>query len=272
MTQDLMPHESEPTGDDGFAGSLNEHLFRSNNFLRWTDAAGWMDRDGLPPPSPMLVLAVDTGLQRWIDNRPELTRDKPLPDPDELNTKIPKSTWQKGPDGNPQPPWKHVVIFCCVDAKTGRSYKYTADTVGGHIAYDELKESVILMRALRGAAVCPLVNLTEKPWKTTHGLRKRPYFHIIGWKLPGEAKTVPAKSTPQLPAPTTVPEGAPPTQPATSPPRVSTTQAPTPPPATVAPFEARSKPAVNLTDETLAAMGDVAPVSIGEALDDELPF
>jgi hypothetical protein len=117
MTNDLTPRE--PEGDDGFSGSLSSGLFRTNNYLRWTDTTGWTDRDGLKPPSPMLVFAVDEGLQRWKDNQPELIREKPLPDLKQLNASVPKSEWENGRYGL-RPPWEHVVIVCLIDPKTGQ--------------------------------------------------------------------------------------------------------------------------------------------------------
>jgi hypothetical protein len=48
------------------------------NFLKWTDNDGWIDRDGLPPPKPLLVVAIDEALQKWKNNKPELIRDKPF--------------------------------------------------------------------------------------------------------------------------------------------------------------------------------------------------
>ena len=73
MSNDLTPRE--PEAGDGFSGSLRSTLFRSKNYLNWTDTKGWADRDGLAAPSPTLVFAIDEGLQRWKDNKQELIRD-----------------------------------------------------------------------------------------------------------------------------------------------------------------------------------------------------
>jgi hypothetical protein len=270
MANDLTSGEPE---DDGFDGSLSS-LFGSSNYLRWTDAAGWVDRDGLPPPQPMLVLAVDDGLQRWKDNRQEIIRDKPLPDPAVLNGSIPMADWEKGIDGMPRPPWSHVVIICLIDPHTGRSYRYTTPTVGGRISYDELREAVVTMRALRGTRVVPAVNLSTKPFKTGFGMRKRPFFEIVGWKTPGgDDKVIAPKPTPQLTGPVTAPTPAPTPAPVAAP----TTSAPTPAaPAQASPPASHSapkpKPPVNLGGETLAAMANVQPVTMSEIMDDELPF
>jgi hypothetical protein len=239
--------------DDGFYGSVAAALSKSMNYVNWTDANGWTDRDGLPMPSPQLVFSVDEVLRRWKANVPDYIRDKPLPDVETLNGTIPRSEWEKGLDGNPRAPWEHCVIAGFVDPATGKASQYTAPTRGAHIAVDELREQVITMRALRGIAVIPVVNLEDRPFKTNWGMRKRPYLHIIGWKSPGGdgPQSVPAKSpTPQLPGP-------------------ATAEKPSPASADSAP---KPKPAVNLGDNTLDAMKDVTPPSTGEIMDDSIPW
>jgi hypothetical protein len=324
MSQDLT--QREPQDDDGFSGSLSSGLFRSNNYLRWTDNHSWFDRDGLKPPSPLLVFAVDEALQKWKDNKQDIIRDKPLPDIEQLNAAIPQSEWEHGLDGNLRKPWEHVVIVCMIDPNTGKSFRYTAATRGAHIAYDDLKEAVITMRALRGDAVIPAVNLSERPFKTNFGMRKRPHYEIVGWKTPGgDAQAVSARPvTPQLAGPAAAPVKTPPAAANVPPPQqvkwhtifrgyhigerdgqffirfhsndevlhVAATEraaldwinetkdreravpavsaSPTSNPAQ--PHQAKPKPAVNLANETLAAMGDVRPATLGEILNDEVPW
>ena len=55
----------------------------------WNDAQHWRDRDGLKPPAQLLVVGVDAILQRWQEGLPQVIRDKPLPDPDDLNAAYP---------------------------------------------------------------------------------------------------------------------------------------------------------------------------------------
>jgi hypothetical protein len=251
MANDLTPHEPM-AADDGFHGSLNSGRLLKGSYLKWTDADHWIDRDGLTPPSPLLVVAIDEALQRWKDNKADVIRDKPLPNPEQLNSAIPQSEWERGIDGQLRKPWAHVVIVYLVNLGTGEFYTYTAPTTGAHIAYDALKEAVITMRALRGTRVMPIVGLSERPMKTNFGMRKRPHFEIIGWKTPGEdAQAVPAKpAAPQLSGPAVA-----------SPPA----------PSSVIPaHQAKPKPPVKLASETLDTMGDVKPVTMGEIVNDEL--
>ena len=134
-----MTNELTKPEDDGFSGSLSNSK-RRGTFVNWADATGWRDRDGLEPPSPVLVVAIDEALQRWANKVPTLITDKPLPDPASLNEQIPAREWEIGLDGQPVPPWKHVVIVLLVNIATGGIYKYVAPTAGAHIAVDLLKE------------------------------------------------------------------------------------------------------------------------------------
>jgi hypothetical protein len=267
MTNDLA---KSGLADDGFSGGIDPHSM-SFNYLKWSAANGWTDRDGVKPPSPLLVFSIDTAMRRWQNQQPTIDYTKPLPDCDELNGKIPISEWERGLDGLPQKPWKPIVIIRFISLATGELYRYEADTTGAHVAFSKLKESVITMRALRGLKVMPLVTLSQGQMKSKKfGRVLRPSFEIVGWKAPGdETKVVPAKPTLQLVAPTPAPAPAP----KETPPAQPAAQAPTTPPASAA-YQAQPKPAVNLdlAKETLAAMSDVQPVTLNEALDDEVPF
>jgi hypothetical protein len=122
------------------------------------------------------------------------------------------------------------------------------------------------MRALRGSRVMPIVNLSERPMKTSFGMRRRPHFEIIGWKTPGDdAKAVLVKpTTPQLSGRAAAAENPPAAAAAVSTPALT--------PASDATRPRQAKPPVDLSTETLAAMGDVKPVTTAEILDDELPW
>src|SRR5262245_5386314 len=116
MTNEIATRVPEPVDDDGFSGSFSSRRHTSN-YLRWTDARGWEDRDGLKPPEVMLVGFVAEGIQRWEDKVPKLITDKPLPDPDELNAAIPVEQWPDGINGK-DPPWKAVVVIGVADPAT----------------------------------------------------------------------------------------------------------------------------------------------------------
>lgn len=257
MTGNITPHDQAPD-DDGFGGPFSRSA--RGAFLRWDADQGWRDRDGLAPPSPLLAFAVDEILQRWTDKKPETISDKPLPDPDELNAAIPVSEWEIGLDKKPRSPWAHVARVRLVHPGTGEIFIYGSPTVGGHIAVDALKEAVVVMRALRGQRVTPVVELGERPMKTNFGLKTRPHFQIIDWKTPSGRTTLLAEpALPQLLA----------SEPA-APEPASQAQSPAPPPAPP-PAKARAKPPVNLAADTLAAMGGVKPETTAD-LNDEIPL
>jgi hypothetical protein len=265
-----MTNDAEAIDDDGFSGSLYSSRLTKGTFLKWTDTVHWQDRDGLTPPLPLLVIAINEVLQRWKDGKATVIADKPLPDPEQLNSTIPTSEWERGIDGQPRKPWAHVVVVYFVNLATGEFYTYAAATTGAHIAFAALKEAVITMRALRGKRVMPIVNLSERPFKTNFGMRRRPHLEIIGWKTPGDdTKTVAAASpTPQLTGPVAapIPAQVDPTPAAAS----AVTRIPTPTEAQ--PGQKKPKPSVNLAAETLAVMGDVKAVTSNELFDDEIPW
>ena len=155
--------------------------------LRWNETNGWMDRDGLRPPEILLALAVSEALQCWKGKKPiETITEKPLPDVKDLNEAVPEAEWESGLDGKPKPPWEHQVLVYLIDPASGGFYTYLNSTIGAHIAVDHLREKVITMRALRGARVVPVVKLSQRPMKTSFGMKSRPEFEIIelapvGW-------------------------------------------------------------------------------------------
>src|SRR6516165_3035981 len=57
----------QPEDDDGFYGSLNSGRPVKGTIAKWSDTEHWRDRDGLPLPSPLLVIAINEGLQMWKD-------------------------------------------------------------------------------------------------------------------------------------------------------------------------------------------------------------
>ena len=275
MSHDLT---TPPSEDDGFEGSFQSGRLFKGTFAKWTDSAGWHDRDGMALPSPVLVLGVFECLQRWCNKKAETKTEKPLADPDVLNAAIPMSEWELDLNGKPRPPWAHTVGAYLVDPASGAIFTYANHTVGAHMAVDQLKESTLVMRSLRNARVTPLVKLTSRPFKTAFGMRTRPFFEIVEWrKPPGEDNTLPAsKPLPQLTGPATAP--AAPAAPAaratfsTNPgPEAPPIATPSTPPAAATP-PAQTKPAATVAGETVTSMEPVAPVTFGELLDDSIPW
>ena len=237
--------------NDGFNGSFSSDRTIKGTQLVWNDAQHWRDHDGQKAPAQLLVVGVDAILQRWKEGLPEVIRDKPLPDPDDLNAGIPVSEWETGIDGQKRAPWADTVVVYCIDPSTGSFYTYVSSTTGGRIAVDHLKESVAGMRMLRGGRVLPVVTLGERPMKTKFGIKSRPHFEIVDWKEAGAPLL--KEEAPKAALPPASKLEAEPGQIA----------APAPQPE---PAKAKRK------TTTLERMADVKPVSPGEALNDAIPY
>jgi hypothetical protein len=259
MTNQLVkrqPSFGERNYDDGFSDAPSPtQTVRSPNFLRWTEQLHWVDRDGMAPPSPLLVHGVGESVRRWRTlggkKEPEDIVEKPLPDPEELNRTTPQPEWERQLDGSVGAGWKHEVFVYLVNLGTGARYTYSNNTAGAHIAWDALREAVITVRALRGDKCYPLVNLTERPMKSKFrpsGMGMRPHFEVIDWKTPGGGDT------------TTV-AASPPTQ-----------QIAAPAPAAPAPSAQLRQPKqpIPLSEYTRAVMGDVKKPTTEELLNDSL--
>ena len=146
------------------------------------------------------------------------------------------------------------------------------------------------MQMMRGTSCWPLVNLEERPMKLFGGaIGKRPHFGIVEYKTPGGEKAATTPDVPQLTGPTEMLAETP-VQPNESP-AAQTAEAPLQPsvrPAATSreklaallnkpdsvqansgakPAQPKAKPAVK---PTLAAMGDVKPVTSKEIMDDDI--
>jgi hypothetical protein len=261
---------NEYGNDDGFGGPLCPSP-RPRQYLKWDDINGWRDRDGLPPPELLLLVAISDFLQRWIKdgdrNVPIIIENEPLPDLNELNQKIPLEDWPEGRNGQKEPPFKHYVGITLVDPATGAQYFYSNSTAGAHQLYDDMYEAVSTMRALRGTKCIPIVKPKTRPMKTRKwGMILRPHLEIVGWKTPGDGgNAIPAQPpTPRLTPPTAA------SSPTPTPPAPISAPAATFSSPTVQPR--RAKPPVQLSEHTLSVMGDVKPLSLSEELNDEIGF
>jgi hypothetical protein len=83
----------EFTDDDGFSGSHNSQFIKGIR-IGWNNTKHWHDRDGLAVPSEMFLRYICEVLRRWKDGKADIIDTKPLPRPDDLNSKIPVSEWE----------------------------------------------------------------------------------------------------------------------------------------------------------------------------------
>jgi hypothetical protein len=237
--------------DDGFDGSLTGGGLIKGVILRWSESGAWVDRDGLRPPEILLALACTEALQCWRGKKPvETIIAKPLPDVRALSAAVPRSEWEPGLDNQPKPPWVHQVIIYLINPADAGYFTYLNSTVGARIAFENLREKVITMRALRGARVVPLVKLTHRPMKTAFGMKHRPEFEIVSWRnLGGDSGALSSPKIPRLSGPA-IAEAKPETKPATKP----------------------DTPASGEAAKTIAALGEVSLPTAAEALADEIPW
>jgi hypothetical protein len=147
----------------------------------------------------LLALSTAKAIQRWQNKEPETIVDSGtgLPDVDELNATIPRTQWELGLDGQPRPPWQREYAVYLLDVSDASIYTFANGTVGARIAWERLVDRVSWMRALRGAAVFPLITLDSRPMKTQFGTKLRPEFSITDWRDLGSTGNPALESTPQ---------------------------------------------------------------------------
>lgn len=165
----------------------------------------WTARDQQPIPAgtQLLALATHQLLQRWQDSTPVETIPKkpgePLPNVDELNAKIPREQWELGLDDEPRPPWQKQHLVYLLDGANAERFTFINSTVGARIAVENLRDRVKWMRAMRGADVFPVVELSSAPMKTKKGMKIRPEFKVVGWRHLGNGGGGPAVLEPPSP-------------------------------------------------------------------------
>jgi hypothetical protein len=257
MANDLTVNED----DDGFRWSPADGRVTKGTILNWNDEKKWHDRDGLSPPSPLLVMGVTTVLRRWMKDefgnmRPDYITEHPLPDAANLNSTIPKTEWLPGlGNSGPRPPWEFCVVVYLANLVSGELFTFSSTTIGGRMAFDALNEAVVIMRMMRGEKVSPIVLLEERPFQTKlFGLKRRPHFQPVDWRTPKKPPPL-AEPTPPPPLPAPASESP-----------------PAPPTETAAAAKPEARPAARVTAETMEKMDKVKPVSTEELLNDSIPW
>jgi hypothetical protein len=148
----------------------------------WSNEAG----TALPPERRYLVLGTTRKLVRFHEEGPpDVIAKKPgerLPDPDELNEKIPKKEWLVGLDNKPRPPWAVWYITILLDDSDAQLFTHANCTFGAKIATLKLEDRIAWMCALRGVEALALVQLRDAPMKTSFGIKRRPEFELAGWR------------------------------------------------------------------------------------------
>jgi hypothetical protein len=157
----------------------------------------WATKDGqeLPLGTRLFVQGMERAMQCWkgeelLDQLVERP-DTPLPDPEELNEKIPEAEWELGFDGKPQPPWALYYVTYLLDPATAGTYTHINKTTGARIAFDRLRGCIENGRMLYGDGVVPLIELATRPMKTAFGQKMRPEFPVVEWRSFGSGRRLP---------------------------------------------------------------------------------
>jgi hypothetical protein len=164
--------------DDEFSGQIVKGVRVKFNDKIWSAA------DGTPLGENDQFLVVGTGhaYQRWVDGRPEVITERPLPDLEELNDKVPREQWPIGKfSQQPEPPWKRVWYIYLVRVRDGLVATHINSTAGVRVAYSRLKERIKTMGALQGP-VLPIVKLAWAMMPSSFGPRPRPDFIVESWR------------------------------------------------------------------------------------------
>ena len=202
MCSDTTTKQLATVSGDGFEDTDATDRLIQGTILKSIDGF-WSTKDGttFPPGTKMIALATTTCVQHWQDQTPVETIIKqpgvPLPDVDELNSRIPEKEWERGLDGNPRAPYVKEWVAYLLDPRDASIYTFINSTRGAEIAVEKLQSRVKWMRALRGDKVVPVVELSSKPMKTQFGLKQRPEFKIDGeWRELGTL--APAQDMPSI--------------------------------------------------------------------------
>jgi len=173
--------------DDGFGDeSDNDRLLQGTRLIcidgEWTFAK---DETEVPAEKQFLVLSTAEGQQHWEDGQWVEDRIKKSGIPgetvDELNSKIPKETWEEGING-PRPPWTYVYAVYLLDPPDGSIYTHLNSTDGAKIATRELQRQVRWKRAmLGGRKVLPIVTLGRRLVSRQYK-KMGPDFIVVDWR------------------------------------------------------------------------------------------
>jgi hypothetical protein len=168
---------------------------------RWLDNNTGKDITG----KPLTAVGVLNVINKWShDNMPLETRilapGEKFPNFDKLNAECDQSEWRER-FGKMTGPWagQHVVYFID-DHYNKYSWPSPILTIGSAICVRELAEQIKMVRAVKGKNVCPVTKLGHIDFKTSYGLRQRPFLlDIVDWVILGSDQSDP------LPAPDTKP-------------------------------------------------------------------
>jgi len=147
------------------------------------------EKSPLPPGKRFVVIDHTEGWRLLQTGKaPQwLMRGRGEPQPEQPH--VPEEEWPMGLGGEPVHPWNYVRYLYLLDADTGVSYTFETTSTGGTMSVGELSRQIVAMRQMRGVPAVPVVELHVIPFKTRFGMKKRPSFEVVGWKLADQEQT-----------------------------------------------------------------------------------
>jgi hypothetical protein len=132
----------------------------------------------------------------WGDRAPlQYDLAKPghgLSDRNELGHLDPER-WPLGLDGRPQDPWRDSRYVYLVNTRSAADATFTTDTIGGRRGVSELRNSIANVRLAQPGAI-PIVKLISLPMPTKFGIKTRPGFEVLDWKVPDRIVPIPNRA------------------------------------------------------------------------------
>jgi hypothetical protein len=184
----------------------NNTSFIRGQIIKFNSGEFQIDKTPLASGTEWIVTGVLVLWVFWKENKPADYKiagpDGRLPDREELSHQD-RSAWPLGLNNEPSDPWRNTRYVYLINAKTAADATFTTDSIGGHKAVGELGNSICNMRLAQSGAV-PIVRLVSMPMKTRFGIKTRPGFEIVTWKVPDRVRAVPTAVPPAaaLPWPT----------------------------------------------------------------------
>jgi hypothetical protein len=171
--------------DDDDDGDFSPGLVKGTR-LKFVDKV-WTAVDGTPLHEDDQFLMVGTGFdyQRWVDKRPAVYGERPLPNLDVLNESVPKEEWPIGKfSGKREGPWKRVWCIYLVRSADSGLFTSINTTAGQRVAYVKIKEKIKTKAMLNGGKIAmPTVRLSWAMMPTADfGPRPRPDFVVVADK------------------------------------------------------------------------------------------
>jgi hypothetical protein len=197
MGQDII------TRDDGFAVSERSgtNLLKGImiKFADSTFKANKTETLQQAPQGPALVVVgVITAWVHWKAGRPvehKITQSgQTHPWRDDLGDDD-RTDWELGIGGLPSDPWRDTRYVYLINLRSGKTYTFVTDTVGGRQAVGELKDAIVTVRQAQPNAL-PVVQLATTTMKTRYGVKPRPDFKIVDWR--GGTPATPAQAQQQI--------------------------------------------------------------------------